>query len=207
MTPDQIVKMLAWGVIVIAVIAVIASLSSGPSTDDSDFNANPAAIAETAKQSDVTVPDDVPPGYYPPAASTAVGMTPEWRKFADAVDRICGLTYNYTLAREARLRQAADRGGWSDARWETSRLRLWSTQGSLILKATARLGQPPAEAALFKRWRSNVALRRAVRNAAADEGEAGGTPRFYALLDRLNRLKQQSDVIGQRFGLRICTSN
>jgi hypothetical protein len=88
-----------------------------------------------------------------------------------------------------------------------ARLRLWSTQGTLILRATAELGRPPAEAALFKRWRANVATRRAVRNAAADEGERGGTPRFYALLDRLDQLKERSDEIGQRFGLRICTSN
>jgi hypothetical protein len=207
MTPDLGVKILAGGVLLFGVIAVIAATNSEPSPSNPDFDADPAAIAERAAESDVTVPDEVPPGYYPPAESTAMGMTPKWRKFADAVDRICALTYNYTLAREARLRRLAERGGWGDARWEAARLRLWSTQGTLILRATAQLGSPPAEPMLFKRWRANVATRRAVRNAAANAGEGGGTPQFYALLDRLNRLKDEGDRIGQRFGLRICTSN
>jgi hypothetical protein len=209
MTPDLVVKILAGGALLLGVIAVIASMTSdsSPSPSDPGFNAEPAALAEVATESEVTVPDDVPPGVYPPAESTAVGMTPEWRKFADAVDRICALSYNYTLAREARLEQRAKQEGWGDPKWEVERLRLWSTQGTLILQATAKLGPPPAEADLFKRWRANVAMRRAVRNAAADAGEGGGNPRFYALLDRLTRLKDQSDVIGQRFGLRICTSN
>jgi hypothetical protein len=207
MNPELVVKIFAGGALLIAVIAVIASMNSEASPSDPDFDADPAALAERAAESEGTVPDEAPPGYYQPAESTAVGITPEWQKFADAVDRICGLSYNYTLAREARLRQLASRSGWGDARWEVARLRLWSTQGTLILRATEQLGSPPAEPGLFKRWRANVATRRGVRNAAANAGEGGGTAQFYALLDRLDRLKDEGDRIGQRFGLRICTSN
>jgi hypothetical protein len=189
-------------------IAVLLRISPGDSSEAlSEAASSPESLAHVATESDQTAPDEVPPGYYPPAESTAVGMTPEWRKFADAVDRICALSYNYTLVREARLRRVADRRGWSDPTWEVARLRLWSTQGTLILRATARLGKPPARPALFRRWRANVATRRAVRNATADAGVGGGNPRFYRLLHKLDSLKDAGDRIGQRFGLRICTSN
>jgi hypothetical protein len=207
MTPDLVVKILAGGALMLAVIAVIASMGSEPSPYDPDFNAEPAAIAERASESDEPIPDEAPPGHYQPAESTAVGMTREWEQFAAAVDRICGLSYNYTLAAEARLRRVAVREGWSGPRADGAILRLWSRQGTLILKASAKLGTPPAETALFKRWRANVATRRSIRYAAADAAEAGAGSRVDALLDRVSLLKDVGDQIGQRFGLRICTSN
>jgi hypothetical protein len=146
-------------------------------------------------------------GYYPPAPSTAVGMTPEWREFAFQVDRICGESYNDAVATEAQVDQIAEVRGWSDGQAEEAGLAVWNHQARTILRSTEALGAPPERPDLFSRWRSNVARRAALRNQAA---EAAGQGRWGAYRDFMNRiypLKDRSDEIGQSFGLRICTSN
>ena len=181
--------------------------ASQPSPTDPNFDPSPAAVAERASQSDVTVPDEVPPGYYPPAPSKAVGMTPEWRDFADTVDRICGLTYNYARAQEARTWHEARVRGWSRAQAIAINWRVFAAQGMQILQATARLGKPPAETALFERWRANVALRRDLNLRAAAAASRGDWKEVEGINSRIGHLKNRSDELGQRFGLRICTSN
>jgi hypothetical protein len=183
------------------------SPTSQPSPTDPNFDASPAAVAERASQSDVTVPDDVPPGYYPPAPSKAVGMTPEWRRFADTVDRICGLTYNYMQAQEARTWREARVRGWSRAQAIAADWRVVAAQGTQILQATARLGKPPAEVALFRSWRANVALRRDLKLRASAAASRGDWRGVEGISSRIEALKNRSDELGQRFGLRICTSN
>jgi hypothetical protein len=152
-------------------------------------------------------PDHVPPGYYPPAPSTAVGMTPEWRAYAANVDRTCAVSFNYALALQARTNHVARAEGWSQPRWEEAVVRLWSQEDGRIHRATARMGPPPARPVLFARWRRNVARRTAL---FAQASRVSGQGRFDAesrILHRIDRLKARSDRIGQRFGLRICTSN
>lgn len=147
------------------------------------------------------------PGFYPPAPSTAVGMTPEWRASADSVDRICAVSYNQALGIEAQLERVAALRGWSDARLEKARLGVWNEQAMTILRSTEALGKPPKHADLFASWRTNVARRAGLRHQAA---QAAGKGRWHAYRDFMNRiypLKDRSDEIGQRFGLRICTSN
>jgi hypothetical protein len=180
---------------------------SEPSPADPNFDPSPAAVAQRASQSDVTASDKVPPGYYPPAPSKAVGMTPEWRDFADTVDRICGLTYNYMRAQEARTWHEAQVRGWTRAQAIAADWGVVAAQGTQILQATARLGKPPAEAALFRRWRANVALRRDLKLRASAASSRGDWKEVEGISSRTDALKDRSDEIGQRFGLRICTSN
>jgi hypothetical protein len=108
----------------------------------------------------------------PPAPSKAVGMTPEWRNFADTVDRICALTNNYMRSQEARSWHEAQVRGWSREQAIAPDWRLLAAQGTQILQGTARLRKPPAAAALLRHWRASVALRRdlKLRAAAASSG-------------------------------------
>jgi hypothetical protein len=152
-------------------------------------------------------PDHSPPGYYPPAPSTAVGMTPAWRQYAARVDATCALSFNYAMALVARTNHAARAEGWSQPRWEEAVVRLWSQEDGRIHKATAKLGPPPARPVLFARWRANVARRAALFGQASRVSGQGNFDAESRILHRIDRLKARSDRIGQRFGLRICTSN
>jgi hypothetical protein len=152
-------------------------------------------------------PDQVPPGAYPPAPSTAVGMTPKWRSFADTVDRICALSFNYAIADQARTQRTATAGGWSDAAAEAAVVRVWAREDLRIHQATARIGRPPERPFLFQHWRANVATRTALFFDAAAVASRGDFDREGRIMDRILRLKKTSDKLGQRFGLRICTSN
>jgi hypothetical protein len=152
-------------------------------------------------------PDQSPAGYYPPAPSTATGMTPEWHQFAARVDATCALSFNYALLQQARARQLAKSQGWSAPRAEAAVTRVWGQEDARILQATARMGQPPARPVLFARWRANVGLRSRLFFEAARAGGLAQDERESRILHRIFRLKDRSDRIGQRFGLRICTSN
>jgi hypothetical protein len=167
-------------------------------------NERPAA-SDTANADDVNAA--VPGGFYPPAPSTAVGMTPEWREFADAVDRICATSYNEALVLEARVEQVAAARGWSDRRAQKLRHEAWVRQGLTIVRSTAALGEPPERPDLFTRWRANVARRAALQHQAAQRAGEGRWNKYRHTMNRVYPMKAQSDAIGQSFGLRICTSN
>jgi hypothetical protein len=198
---------IATGLIVLACIIAVLPSRSEPSPADPDFDPSPAAVEKRASESDVHVPDEVTPGYYPPAASKAKGITPEWRDFADTVDRICALSFNYALADQARTVRDAKAGGWSMPRAESAVVRIWAEQTSRIVKATARLGSPPARPALYQRWRNNVGHRSDLFYGASAAAQRGDAQREGRILAQIHRLKGLSDKLGQRFGLRICTSN
>lgn len=148
-----------------------------------------------------------PTGFYPPAPSKAVGMTPEWFAFAGAVDRICAVSFNQSLVVVDQVERLAAQRGWSDGRLEHARLGIWNDQAATILRSTKRLGEPPERPGLFARWRANVAERAALRNRAAEAAGSGRWSEYRSFMRRVGSLKDRSDEIGQRFGLRICTSN
>ncbi len=152
-------------------------------------------------------PDHSPPGYYPPAPSTAVGMTPAWRQFAARVDATCAISFNYALVEQAQAREAARSQGWSAPRAEEAVTRVWGQEDARILRATARMGSPPVRPLLFARWRANVRLRSRLFFEASRAGGLAQDERESLILHRIFQLKDRSDRIGQRFGLRICTSN
>lgn len=163
------------------------------------------------KESGDSAPDDAtvatPAGFHPPAPSKAVGMTPQWREFADSVDRICATSYNAALGIEAQVKHVAAVRGWSDRRAEEARLKVWNDQALTILRSIEALGKPPERPDLFGRWRANVARRLALRNDAAQAASEGRWGAYRDRMNGINPLKDRSDAIGERFGLRICTSN
>jgi hypothetical protein len=193
-------------IVLISVLAVLPSRGSDQSSAD-EAGVTPDALASRASESDVHVPDEVPPGYYPPAPSKAIGMTPEWREFADTVDRICALSFNYALVDAAKTEQLARERGWSIPAAESVVVRIWGEQTGRIVKATARLGNPPAEQALYQRWRANVGHRSDLFFSASAAARRSQPEREGRILAQIHRLKGRSDKLGQRFGLRICTSN
>src|SRR5436190_19697969 len=82
---------------------IILREANRPQADpfDPSFDASPASLAANAKATNVHPPDDqVPPGYYPPAPSKAVGMTPAWRSYADTADRICAISLNHAIVQQ-----------------------------------------------------------------------------------------------------------
>jgi hypothetical protein len=149
----------------------------------------------------------VAPGAYAPAPSYARGMTRAWHTYAAMVDRVCALSWNYMRIVQARGGQVAYERHWTEQRAAAT---MWSTtadEDARILNATAILGQPPRRQALFARWRANVAHRTALFRQASRAARVGNFRRVQRICARINRLKAQADRLGQRFGLRICTSN
>lgn len=147
------------------------------------------------------------PGAYAPAPSYARGMTRAWHTYAAMVDRVCALSWNYMRIVQARAGQVAYERHWSEQRAAAT---MWSTtadEDARILKATEILGQPPMQQGLFARWRANVARRTALFRQASRAARVGNFRRVQRICARINRLKAQADRLGQRFGLRICTSN
>lgn len=146
-------------------------------------------------------------GYYPPAPSTAGEMSPKWREFAAQVDRICAVTYNQMMASMGQVEVLGKRRGWSEERVEEARMQISANQGPQIVHFTEQLGKPPGRADLFYRWRAMVARRAAIRDRAATAAGDGEWREYHRLCDRNILLKERGDVIGQRYGLQICTSN
>jgi hypothetical protein len=146
-------------------------------------------------------------GYYPPAPSKAGGMTPAWREYAATIDRVCAATYNYALGQLARADRRAELRNWRTARIEAAQNEIWSQQGPRIQLAARRLGAPPRRAGLFQRWLANVMTRSALFSRASHAATQAEWQRYSEICDRIGRLKDESDRLGQRFGLRVCTSN
>jgi hypothetical protein len=164
-------------------------------------------ISRAELESDDYPSGEAQPGAYAPAPSTAEGMTHEWHKYAAMVDRSCALSYNYMLALKARAAQVAYRDGWTEERAVATDWRLTSDEDARILRATAVLGQPPTQQRLFASWRGNVRERTRLFLAASRAAAAGDFALAQRICARILRLKNKADQLGQRFGLRICTSN
>jgi hypothetical protein len=152
-------------------------------------------------------PDSTPVGSYAPAPSTAQGMTHEWHKYAAMVDRVCALSWNYMRLTQARAAQVAYENHWTERRSAAALWRLTADEDARILQATAILGQPPQEQALFASWRANVATRTKLFRRASRAAAAADFALAQRICARIARLKTAADRLGQRFGLRICTSN
>ena len=134
-------------------------------------------------------------------------MTSEWHKYAAMVDRTCALSWNYMKILQLRAGQIAVAHHWDDRRAAATMWRLSADEDARIHHATAILGRPPRAQALFARWRANVATRSNLFRQAGRAAAAGNFSRAQRLCARISRLKIEADRLGQRFGLRICTSN
>jgi hypothetical protein len=144
---------------------------------------------------------------YPPADSRARGMTPSWQRFASQVDRACGVYYNAGLQERDAMELRAGFEQWSDRKEAAVG---WAVEADAQLakyRAIVALGRPPAEPALFRQWLDNVGLRGRLMLAVSRAWAGGDHAVVDRLADRILRLKATANRLGQRFGLRICTSN
>lgn len=173
----------------------VAAPGAGVRISDEEFSSNDYSS------------DDTSPGAYPAAPSLAKQMTPEWRKYAAMVDRVCALSWNYMRAVQARAARHAFAAGWTQTRAAAATWQFSSDEDARILEATGLLGEAPAQQSLFASWRANVARRSALFQRASEAAAAGKFDVVQRICREITRLKTQADELGQRFGLRICTSN
>ena len=195
--PPSLFK-LAYVLLLVALGALI--ITSLPESDE-------AAVAQSATAAVAQTQTETPAGYYPPAPSRAVGMTLQWRRFADTIDRVCAASFNYAMSLDSRAQQIARYRGWTDERAESVIVQIWSEEDRRIDLAATKLGRPPERPRLFARWHANVARRASLFHQASEAAGAGDWHAEDRIFRRIDGLKAQADRLGQRFGLRICTSN
>lgn len=205
------------GLLVLIALFLVAPWADGGATGLDLATAN-AALAVAGPGTGVRIssdeleakdypPAETPLGVYPAAPSLAKNMTPEWHKYAAMVDRVCATSWNYMRAMEARAAVQAYKRRWNTTKSAAASWRFSSDEDLRILQATAILGQPPKEQVLFASWRANVARRSALFHRASLAAAAGNFELVQRICREITRLKTQADELGQRFGLRICTSN
>lgn len=149
----------------------------------------------------------LPPGVYPPAPSKAEGMTPRWRAFADEVDRTCATNFNYGQLRIDQLWREARVRGVSERKTNVGAWELQAQAQTATYRGIRALGTPPAKPGLFARWRDNVGLRGRLMHRVSESLAAADLATADEISGRILRLKVTANRLGQRFGLRICTSN
>lgn len=149
----------------------------------------------------------LPPGAYPPAPSKAEGMTPRWRAFADEVDRTCATNFNYGQLRIDQLWREARVRGVSERKTNVGAWELRAQAQTATYRGIRALGTPPAKPGLFARWRDNVGLRGRLMHRVGESLAAADLATADEISGRILRLKVTANRLGQRFGLRICTSN
>jgi hypothetical protein len=134
-------------------------------------------------------------------------MSPEWQDYAWNVDRLCATNYNHTLDLTQEVAATAEQRGWPNSKRAAATDRLWAANQAALHDAVIDLGAPPAKPGLLSRWVSNVGRRGELFAASSRAASRRDERAYVALDDRISTLKDRADVMGQRFGLRICTSN
>ena len=75
------------------------------------------------------------------------------------------------------------------------------------LRAIEGLGQAPDGVAAHRQWLDNFRERVRLEGELLRRLESGALEEANAIDARIGRLKIEGNTLGQRFGLRICTSN
>jgi hypothetical protein len=166
-----------------------------------------AADRDGNGEAPATASVSVPSGHYPPATSTAGPMTPEWAQFASAIDRACALNYNSSLAKQAWVERTADAESWTNAETLAAIQEIWAANQRALAADVRALGAPPAKAHLLDSWLSNVVHRGELMAFMADSNRHGDPKSVRIASRRVSRLKDEADLLGRDYGLRICTSN
>jgi uncharacterized RDD family membrane protein YckC len=144
---------------------------------------------------------------YPPVEPLAREMTPEWRQFADRVDRACATNFNAGQVELARMEAETSARGVSEIQREAAYRFIQAAHQQRTHDDIAALGPPPAKPRLFRRWLANVG-RRAELMHKAGQAWLDGDRRVTAVMSlRIMAMKIDADWLGLHFGLRICTSN
>jgi hypothetical protein len=182
-------------ILVVAVAGLFAALVNGVSerANDIDVDQRASSVGSNAA--------------YPPAASTAGPMTPEWIEYAAAIDRACAQNYNWTLARQQQVEVQAAQQSWSNAKQLAAIQALWADNQQALAADVGSMGEPPEKPDLLRRWLGNVERRGALFATMAAANRRGKPKLAVAAWQRIDRLKREADLLGRGFGLRICTSN
>ena len=147
------------------------------------------------------VPDSE--GSIPPAPSLAGKISSARQHFIERVDSTCARTYNAGHARQARYADKVARR--PDANVLVTAFYVdWHTDEYRALKA---LGDPPEAKAAYTAWLANFGERVRLETGYVPLLRAGRTADVQALEQRVLTLKAEGNRLGQRFGLRICSSN
>jgi hypothetical protein len=142
-------------------------------------------------------------GAYPPAPSLAAHVSAARQHFIDRVDQTCARTFNAGNARQARYAEKVARR--PDARVLVTAFYVsWHTDEYRQLRA---LGDPPEARTEYAAWIDNFGERVRLESGYVPFMRAGGTANVQALEQRVTALKETGNRLGQRFGLRVCTSN
>jgi hypothetical protein len=178
--------------LLVAVLGAVALVGQGM-LEDEPTDA-PAPIA-TALWHD--------PGYYSPVPSTAGEVSPARRRFIDRVDGTCARTYNRGQAAQAAFERRV--AGRPDAQERATRFYVrWHTGQYRALRA---LGRPPQARLAYRRWLGNMGARVRLEARYAPLLRAGRSAEAQAVTEQVGALKARGNALGQRFGLRVCTSN
>jgi uncharacterized RDD family membrane protein YckC len=145
--------------------------------------------------------------HYPPAPSLAGDMSEEWSEFARSVDEACASNFNEGQQQIGLVYQAGEAEAWDERTVES---RAWHAQAvaqRAMHSEIRELGPPPAEGRLFERWLANVEKRATLMERVSESRARDDTRAVTADVLRIDGLKIEANRLGQRFGLRICTSN
>jgi hypothetical protein len=147
-----------------------------------------------------TSPD---PSHYPQVASLATDVSPARHRFIARVDRTCVRTYNRGRASQAAYARRVT--GRPDAQeLITSFYVRWHTGQYRALRA---LGKPPEARLEYRRWLDNMGARVGLEARYVPLMRAGRAAEAQTVGAQVNALKARGNMLGQRFGLQLCTSN
>jgi hypothetical protein len=146
-------------------------------------------------------------GEIPPAPSHAGQMTSDWKAFAERVDYTCASVFNASEAARIQAdRKAASQGvpGYKRSSIGWTYMANAQEREYQLVKA---MGDPPEKAALFHRWLENAGERAQLMRTMSEAWANQDGPLESRTNARITQLKVKANHLGQRFGLRICTSN
>ena len=148
-------------------------------------------------------PAPAAPGYrYAPVPSLAGKVSSARRRFIELTDWTCAITYPATNAAAGAMRAAA-----MDPERRADAYRAYLEAHTDQLRAIEGLGPPPDGVAIHRRWLDNFRERVRLEGELLRRLESGALEEANAIDARIGRLKLAGNTMGQRFGLRICTSN
>jgi hypothetical protein len=140
--------------------------------------------------------------YYPKVPSLAGEVSPDRARFIQRTDHTCARTY-----RSARAAFEAAAAAVGDPARQLLAYAAYVDAHAAQLRALEQPGPPPDGTELHARWIGNMRKRIGLERAILRFAKGGDRDRVSAIHRRLVQLKMAGNVVGQRFGLQICTSN
>lgn len=143
----------------------------------------------------------------PPTASLAGPMSFEWRSYARRVDSICESTWESARGSATGLAVQSQVGAWSNAQGNAASQELNARIQAEIHARASALGPAPEHPALFRRWLQLIADRGELYHLQSIGWASGRAHGAWRAQVRSNSMLIESNYLGQRFGLKICTAS